>query len=393
MLLLVVVGAVLAWRSPRAGLPSRDVALALGVPLLALTALALSPHVYAGHWLVLNLPLWPWRRLAASVQSSGRAFWVVGYAIMVGAVAWSAARLRPVGLGAVLMAAIVLQGIDTAPMRARAAGFFAGRNQQAPAFAIPHGATLLRVVPACDKVTATADLLRLAAVRQGLRLADIRMARQPDGFDCETALADGLEAPLARDEVRFFLPEAVPALRQEALGTGADCRREAAGVLCTRDEANPLAATPAPVGAPVPVLVPGVAAAGEALTPYLSFGWARDGKQTAWSEGPQSTLLFRLPAGTAGSFTLVLALDGVAQSADGVREISVRIDDGPARTLALTDLRRAEVALPLPSSLTPGAVRIVFQVRRPVAPEKRHLAAPVRRAGVRLYAISLRQDG
>ena len=389
VLVLAVLALALARSGAPACLPRRRAALAVMVPLLALTALALSPRVYAGQWLVLPLPLWPWNRLAASVQSSGRAFWVVGYAVMIASVARLAARLRPAALLAVLAAAIVLQAIDTAPMRARAAPFFAGRDQTQPPFAMPDGATLLRVVPACDPVTATADLLRLVAVRHAMRLADMRMARQPDGFDCETALSDGLESPLARNELRFFLPEAVAAIRQEALGLGADCRASPAGTLCTRDQPNPLPPAPVPPGFPVPLLPAGTTQAGQTLTPYLAFGWAQDSLRTAWSEGPQSTLLFRLPPGPRRNIVLDMTLDTVARSPGGTRDFTVRIDDAPPTAFSFPDLQRAHVALPLPADLSPGAVRIVFQVRRPVAPEKRGLLAPVRRAGVRVYAIGL----
>ena len=96
------------WRRGLAG-ADRVRARAVAAPLAVLTLLALSPLVFAGRLLVLRLPLWPWDQVFAPVRSSGRAFWVVGYALTVGSVALLSGRLPRRVLAPLLAASAVLQ--------------------------------------------------------------------------------------------------------------------------------------------------------------------------------------------------------------------------------------------------------------------------------------------
>ena len=359
-------------------------AAALLVPLGVLTLLALSPRIYAGHQLVLGLPLQPWRGLFAAIQSSGRAFWPVGYAVMLGSAAVVSAGLPRLGAAAVLATAVALQVADTAPMRPLSHAFLSGENQAAPPFQPLPGATLLRIVPACDPVNAPADLLRLLAIRAGLRLADMRMARMPPGFDCEAALSDGLETPLVVGEIRFLMPSAQPAFRQAAFGAGAQCVRLPAGILCHAP------GLPAPTGAPIPagpllptLPAPGTTIAGDSLAPLLATGWRRGAHGAFWSEGPIATLLFR----TEAASTITLDTDGIAATKDGTRDISIGVGAAPPTPFRLTDMHATTITLALPVG---APIRVAFALHRPVDPGRRELPSPVNRAAMRLFALRVR---
>jgi hypothetical protein len=237
--LLLVAAALVAglWRLRRARRPGRDAildAVALCTPLVALTLVAVTPNLFIGHLHLRLLPMGPFVRLFAPIQSSGRAFWPVAYALLLGSVALLAATLPRVWMAALLVAAVWLQLIDTAPERAQARRYFAGADQPPPLFDMPSWATLLRVVPPCDQNFPSVDLLRLTAVRQGMRLGEVRMARTPSAYDCRSALTADLQSPMLPGELRFFLPAALARLDQTRLGPGVTCRPVAPGILCGR---------------------------------------------------------------------------------------------------------------------------------------------------------------
>ena len=239
VLLLAVVAAVLLVRERVGGSSGKRVA-AIILPLIALTLLALSPRVYAGQWLVVPVPLSPWDVIFAPVRASGRAFWIVGYALMLASVALLSARLPRRALVLLLAAAVIVQAIDIAPVRATIVAALAGAGESPlpvdlPHEAIPHEAGLLRIVPPCDYAPGTvADRLRLAAVRQGWHLANMRLARPPEALACDGALSDGLRSPMSPGEVRFFLPSAVTAVRKAPLGPDVVCTSTNSGLLCRR---------------------------------------------------------------------------------------------------------------------------------------------------------------
>ncbi len=77
--------------------------LPLALILAALTLPALSTKIYAGKTLVLSLGVKPWDQVFGVVKASGRAFWVVGYALLLGAIA-TVARWMPRGARTVVLA-------------------------------------------------------------------------------------------------------------------------------------------------------------------------------------------------------------------------------------------------------------------------------------------------
>jgi hypothetical protein len=367
----------------------------LVIMLVCLTLLALTTNVYAGPYPVLLLGARPWDQVFGPLQSAGRAFWVVGYALLLGAIACLEARLPRQALMAALPVVVVLQWIDTGPLRRNAQHYFAGVADRAPAIALPKGLRLLTTLPVCMQegpVPRTVATLRLTAIRAGALLSDVKTSRLPRWFNCETVISDGTELPLAPDEMRIFLmPPATTRFRQETLGSGTVCRKEDDFIVCTRGLAPP-EGTPAPPGAPVPVLdvaAGGTTLSGAALDPFLSWGWKTDAGGLHWSEGPRATLLFRVP-GAPHAMRLRLTLDGVGMTAGEARPVVLRIGTAATADVSLPDLQSAVIDLLVtPADAPDGIVRIAIDIFHPIDPTKRNLISPVGRAGVRLRSIGI----
>jgi hypothetical protein len=370
------------------------------IMLLCLTLLALTTNVYAGRYPLLLLGARPWDQVFGPLQSAGRAFWVVGYALLLASIACLEARLPRTLLAPALAVVVVLQWIDTGPLRAVARDYFAGNGQHPPAFAIPPGLKLLTTLPVCMQdgpVTRLVATERLAAERAGALLSDVKTSRLPKWFNCETVMSDFTELPLAQGEMRIFLtPPAIERFRQATLGEDTTCRADKDMIVCTRGVAPPQGVPPPP-GLPVPALSlgsDGATVSGAALAPFLSWNWKTDADGLVWSETPRSTLLFRVPEGRPPGPPRVLrvrlTLDGVGASPGADRKVTIRVGPTAQTEVTLPDLKPAVVDLLVPPSDAPdGIVRIAFDIFHPIDPSKRALAAPVGRAGVRLQSLSV----
>jgi hypothetical protein len=372
---------------------------ALVVILILLALLALSTKVYIGNTLVLSLGVRPWDQIFGPIQSTGRAFWLVGYSLVLASIAIVSRHLSGGRLSVVLATAVVLQLIDTTPLRAAAKNYFSGHDEHPSSVAILPGTQWLTILPVClrqpSEAAETADKLRLEAIRAGVWLRDMRTSRPQRWFNCEMALTDGAELPLMPREARVFLARpAVDLFRQAVLGDDTQCRALNGVILCTRD-LPPYLGVPVALGPRLPVVeVPSVELVGPALSPLLAYGWRPDDAGLPWSQGPRATLLFRVTSPASKPLFLRLKLDGIARTARGVRPITVRVGLGPPVTSELQDLQSATLDLRIPPmSVTDGIMRIAIDIDHPVDPDKRGLQAPVTRAGVRLHSIELALPG
>ena len=231
LLVAAVVGMALQRRLPRP-------AVGLALVLAGLTLMSLSSQIHVGSVRVIDLGSKPWEDVFGSFRSSGRAFWPVGYAIMLGCVA-AVDRLRWWIRGPLLLAAAGLQLVDVQPLSAPARlSWVMGTGIAAPA--VPGGTTLFTVAPhpGCALEPASksrAPIMLLDAVRHGARTGDIGLGRSPRWFSCERILSDALELPLDAGESRAFFPgPAQGLLRPGLLGESAVCKRDGDIVLCGR---------------------------------------------------------------------------------------------------------------------------------------------------------------
>ena len=93
--------------------------IALFVAFALLTAFAVSNRVFVGHWLLFELPLPHYfNRLFGIFRSSGRFFWLVGYAQIAIVVVLCFRRARPL-MALCLTGAAILQLCDVQPLRAQ----------------------------------------------------------------------------------------------------------------------------------------------------------------------------------------------------------------------------------------------------------------------------------
>jgi hypothetical protein len=228
--LLVGLVAVLAWR-PRASVAALRRHAGLALALAGLTMLALSFRIAAGPLVVLDLG--PAPGFLEQFRASGRFFWPVGCALLVG-VAALLARAPHIGSVAVLALGLV-QFADATPNRAAIRDWAQARQAwtvDAPALrallAEADRLTLLPTWPCVPKPDTLGDharqlqVLSLAAERP-VPANTMYVARwrgdRPACRDAET-----MATPLAPGELRVILPGA----RGQALAT-----MPGAGALCT----------------------------------------------------------------------------------------------------------------------------------------------------------------
>jgi hypothetical protein len=217
-------GAVAAWRA----YPG------LILVLLAMTALAITPHVTAGGRILLPIPCGWLEQPMAVLRASGRAFWMVGFAAVLAAVAFLARTLPPAAFAAGLAAVLALQWVDTAPLRRGAVDYFAGAGEQAPALVLPAALDLFGTIPVCGAESVVADEYRLLALRHGARLADARVAHDPPDAVCAARQAAALSTALMPGEARLFMPSVAALVKPAALGADVTCSAGGAGLLCYR---------------------------------------------------------------------------------------------------------------------------------------------------------------
>lgn len=339
---------------------------------IGLTVLALSSRIYAGQHLLLDLGEHPWSHILAAVRASGRLFWPVGYALLIGSVAMVIARLpRWPGVALLLMAAL-LQVVDAEPLRRRMSILLAGLNSTVVSgVLLPPGTTLVTTVPSimcmADQVPielATSLLLRGA--REGMRLGDAGLARGPRGFGCDKSALDAVEVPLTAGETRVFLePTAVPGLQMTRFGAEARCSQTEAVTVCSRGPTAPpgTPVTTAGVVPRLPATVTGLS--GAALRPTYASGWTTDPEGVPLSSGRLATLLFaldELPTDRGVRVTLhfhPIRLDGVPKVRTlvlraGMRNV-VRIQARDGETTTASAEFTAEEA-------TAGVFRVAFDL-------------------------------
>ena len=91
--------------------------VSLLVVCAALTAFAISHRVFAGHWLLFELPMPRYVLWTLGIfQSSGRFFWLIGYAQMAIVLVLGFRRAQPV-MALCLVGAAILQLFDVQPLR------------------------------------------------------------------------------------------------------------------------------------------------------------------------------------------------------------------------------------------------------------------------------------
>ncbi|MBV8739394.1 MAG: hypothetical protein JO007_19505 [Alphaproteobacteria bacterium] len=165
---------------------------ALLIACAALTAVAVSHRVFLGHWLILTLPMPdPLNHLFGIFRSSGRFFWLIGYAQIAVVVVLAYRRPRP-GMALCLFGAALLQICDVRPLHDHivdtiAAGRGAEELDHNEVARLVAGAGMIEVAPSfqCSasikQISANVQLM-LAAARADVPTNTVYMARQSYGL-------------------------------------------------------------------------------------------------------------------------------------------------------------------------------------------------------------------
>ena len=209
----------------------------LALVLAGLTALAVSHRVGAGERIVFDLGSVP--AVLEQFRASGRFFWPVLYALLIGTVALVAGAGRA---GPWLALAIgILQAIDAAPIRRDLAAFASSRQPwtlDAPALrALMAKADRLTLLPSwpCVPPEATRSFMQAhealaLASERGLPVSTMHVARWRSPPVCDDAARAA--APLGSGELRLILPDAVPALSPLVPEREARCQMVGEALAC-----------------------------------------------------------------------------------------------------------------------------------------------------------------
>jgi len=209
----------------------------LALVLAGLTALAVSHRVGVGERIVLDLGAAP--AFLEQFRASGRFFWPVLYALLVGTFALLAGAGRAGPWLALLVG--VVQIVDATPIRRDLAAWASARpgwTLDAPALrALMAEAERLTLLPSwpCIPAGSTRNFMQahealLLASERGLPVSTMHVARWLTPPVCDDAARAA--APFASGELRLILPEAVPALAQLVPEGETRCRALGEAVAC-----------------------------------------------------------------------------------------------------------------------------------------------------------------
>jgi hypothetical protein len=168
--------------------------VALVVAFVALTAFAISHRVFAGHWLLFELPLPHYVIWALGIfRGSGRFFWLITYTQMAMVIILGFRRTQPL-IAVCLAGAAIVQLFDVQPLRERIIASIADRSgpqqlDRSQLARLMAGARHIDVVPSfqCsdlekgDQLWANVQLM-LAAARANVPTNTVYLSRYTHGF-------------------------------------------------------------------------------------------------------------------------------------------------------------------------------------------------------------------
>ena len=369
---------------------------------LALTAWAVGPKVYAGPWLLLDLP----RPGGAAGQAlgvfrgHGRFFWLVAYAALAGALAVLDRRAsRPAAL-ALGMAAVALQTADTSVLRDAVGAVY---RDPVP---LPIPAALADAPQTAGRdwfmlptLYCTSDEGDREVIRQ---LSLVAVRRGGSSNSAPTARAFD---PNCRDAVRAAQAEAGPrsvlVLLRRSLGSTAslhlassrECYRMAFGYVC----GDGLEHVPGLPRADPAEDVPRLASWGEtfrldrgARPDILGGGWSGPEANGTWTEGTEASLVFSPPPGSGTLRVEALGHVPPALAGEGGQPVEVTVDGVPVASWRVHggDWSSYEAALPADLLRADGPVMIRFKMPEARSPGAIGSTDP-RVLGINVRAISL----
>ena len=369
----------------------------LALVLLALAVLSISQRPAIGGQVLFDLGRVPdWLE---HLRSTGRFFWPVAYAALVGAVLLAARHPRPL-IGAALVVGIAaLQFADATTLRANlrehlrspAAGWLVDEAKLRPMLAAAESLTLLpswHCVPGADPRPEQRLLMNQLALASevGVPVSTMYVARWKGELRChDQRLAS---APLGKGELRLLSPSAQAAYLPLIPRGDALCSPVGQLVAC-RDPAATEVLPPTHVDPPpAPRLTEGEIgfAALDLGTGHLGSGWSQPETEGTWSLGDKAVLEAERPAELAGPLALSFELQGLAPAEGQPQEVTLRWHGAPIARWALADRQRTWVTAVLPPAPS-GPMTLEFDIAEPTRPAERDLNTDTRRLGVMLHRL------
>lgn len=381
--------------------------------LALLTLFALSNRVYWGKTAVLKYRIPHVIEKPVEIfRSSGRFFWPVGYVLVLGSLALLARERRQRRwLGAVLVAAPLVQWIDATP--ARAFPYEDTRTLPPAPISAPMWEPIIaehkfvRVYPGffCGPVEnhRLSQELQLLSARSGVPVSTVFMARQVEDCTVERERLETLDP--GDDDLVVYLPPLAWPSAALAFPDPADCREFPLGLVCSKRfrqatfarlrDADPTESYFRQVNThlpPPPTIEPGrpfEVAGGESLPPMLGAGWYPPEHDGVWMRGARALLRFQAGAdeepGMRFHFRAKAFLSPrhprrtLTISANGVRLQALPID-----TWEAVD---REVQIPGEGLSAGGILRIEFEIDPVSSPAADGVSDDRRELGIQLQRV------
>ena len=377
-LLLLIGAAMVGWRV----LPVRRHAGLLLI-LVGLTTFALSNEVYFGRYHLLHLKTVP--AVLLQFRATGRFFWPVAYAGLIGAVAVVARANRPAVAGLVLGCACLLQIADTQTLRAglgRTADHWSIDTERlAPVFAAHRALTLWPPFGCGAKVTdAPAMDSLLLASRTLMPTNTIFSARDRETATCDAAavLSRAPQPGELRVLTRAGLARLVPDWEQH-------CRSSGPLVLCSAQD-DALAGLP-PIALPTLASGTRFGPTDPALVIATTTGWSLAAPQGVWTDGPEAVLCFNRPDGGGQTLRVVLEGMAIAPAPGGRQDITLTLNGRPVARWDAPDMTPGRFEADLPPG--PADAVLALQIAQPTRPVDRGMNGDTRALGFLLQGFRL----
>lgn len=370
------------------------------VVLLGFVGFAMFPTVWLGTHKLVSLPLPPWLSgFLEHVRSGGRMIWPAVYAFAIILVVIVGGRVGSRLAGPFLVAALIVQIVDTATLRERT------RMMLATPPLVPAGLSALRAAGVLDRDVRLrpswlcvrledGDVGRLTAlevIRHGRTVHQPPMARGASG-DCDTSRISTDPPPPGVVDLIFM--GSVPLQDQLAIYARRKCSvvstvlvcegMRSPGPLSTEDAQAALAPpTNAAFGTRLPVT------AGEPAAKWLTSGWSNPEHWATWSEG--GTAILHVPIPKEGS-PQAIALEVTAYSGNPSKMQSVAVTVGGKTKWQgrLAPGHVSTIRIPIdPSDIVSSFVPLTLHIDNPQSPKSNGQGPDSRLLGVALQAIVL----
>ena len=408
LLTLVLAALVRLTGGSRSGIGTRRAALPLAVAVAALAAAAPSNQVFLGHVRLLAFTL-PGEAILNDIRATGRLFWPAAYALLVLALSVVDKAPRRMPVAGALGVAVLLQAVDTGPLRRLARATWAGPPLPPTASLDPWrqgplGDAALRIIPRfiCAPL-ADQPLQReitLVVIRSGGRVEGGPVARtRPDACAEDRLAAISTTGEPGWD--RLLLWDALtPAILLLAADRAGDCAPLLSGLACGSGVAAALRAgtlalqpsllprlTPLTPGETVNVTLAG------AGRPLLGPGWWGPETDGTWTDGYRATLVLPLADGWRGGVTV--AVDAFAYpspSGAAGQAVAVWVGGQVVARWMVSSRERGRFEAEVSERLVHAGRPVVLELALPdaVTPRRADGTREPWRLGIKVRALSVR---